>query len=115
MAYVKKEDAVMSELERAELEEFRAEKQAKADAEVALAKANEEEVNRITIDMHGIGGMRERCMNIGGVRYEHGKSYIVTNDVKWVLEEQMNRLRAHEASTHESENKGRQKRRAYVA
>jgi len=102
------------ELDRLELEQLRNEKKEREAKDAANAIAAANLADTVTIDLGGIGGTRKPSINIAGRDYEHGKTYKVDTATKWTIEEQMNRLRAHEASTRESENKGRQKRRAYV-
>jgi len=94
-----------------ELAELRAEKLAREEAEADRIKANEAAASQVTINIPPAGG---KSIRYGGREFFHGMTYSVPNDVKWGLEEVTNRLWAHEASLHESENKGRKQRRAYV-
>ena len=111
---LKKETPQISDELMEELEQLRAEKASREESEMNRLKAEENASNTVVIDLSGLGGMKDPTITIAGRRFEHGRTYHVDNATKWTLEEQMNRLRAHEASTRESENKGRQKRRAYV-
>lgn len=101
----------ISEAELKEFEAFRAEKARQAEAEAKAKEMQEKGLVQVTIHLPPAGG---KSIIYGGKEFMHGKTYEVPNDIKWGLEECMNRLQAHEASLHESENKGRQKRRAYV-
>ena len=101
--------ATSSELQ--ELEELRAEKKAREEAEKAAEKAAIQAAERTTMNLPP-SSLKGIQMN--GVLYAHGKTYTVSNEIKWQLEEQQNRAWSHESSLKEPENKGRKQRRAYV-
>lgn len=109
---LKKELTPEVEAELKELAELRAEKAAREEAEAKRKEAEEKAAISVTINLPPAGG---KSIRYGGREFFHGMTYQVTNDVKWGLEEAMNRLLAHESSLHESENKGRKQRRAYVS
>lgn len=99
-------DEIISSAEREELEELRAERAARLKAEQLLEEAARIDSTSITLDLPPAAGTG---IKVAGKTYFHGMTYQVTNDLKWSLEEQMRRCWAHEASLHESENKGRKK------
>lgn len=94
-----------------ELAELRAEKLAREEADAKLVELAANAATTIVMNLPPASG---KGIHYAGLMYVHGKSYQVTNDVKWALEEAQNRCWSHEASLKESENKGRTKRRAYV-
>lgn len=104
-------EVVLADAEREELEQLRAERDARLIAEKAIQEAEKRSASSVTLNLPPAAG---KGVQLGGRMYYHGHSYQVTNDVKWALEEVERRCWAHESSLHESENKGRTKRRAYV-
>ena len=105
-------DSVLADAEREELEQLRAERDARVITEKALVEAEKRLATSVTINLPPAAG---KGIQIAGRMYYHGHSYQVSNDLKWTLEEQERRAWAHESSLHESENKGRKQRRAYVS
>ena|ERR1700759_267875 len=101
----------LSDVELKELEQLRAEKAERIAAEEKRAELEAKAATSVTINIPPAGG---KSIKFGGREFLHGMTYPVSNDIKWGLEEIMNRLLAHESSLHESENKGRKQRRAYV-
>lgn len=104
-------NAILADAEREELEQLRAERDARQMAQKALADAELRAANSVTMNLPPAAGKGITC---AGREYLHGRTYQVDNNTKWQLEEAERRCWAHESSLHESENKGRQKRRAYV-
>lgn len=105
-------DAILADADREELEQLRAERDARVVAEKVLAEAEKRNATSVTINLPPAGG---KGIQVAGRMYYHGQTYVVSNDLKWTLEEQERRCWAHESSLHESENKGRKQRRAYVS
>ena len=99
-------DEILSSADREELEELRAERDARKRADKAIEEAAKREATSITLDLPPAAG---KGIQIAGKTYFHGMTYQVSNDLKWSLEEQQRRCWAHESSLHESENKGRKK------
>lgn len=108
----KYQDSVLADAERDELEQLRAERDARVAKEIALIEVEKRNATSVTINLPPAGG---KGLQVAGKMYYHGQTYQVSNDLKWTLEEQERRCWAHESSLHESENKGRTKRRAYVS
>lgn len=104
-------DAVLNDAEREELELLRAERDARIASDKAVKLAAEKAATSITLNLPPAAG---KGIFLNGKHYFHGHTYQVSNDVKWTLEECERRCWAHESSLHESENKGRKQRRAYV-
>lgn len=104
-------DEILNRAEREELEELRAEREARKQAEKAIAEAELRALTSVTLNLPPAAG---KGVQVAGRTYYHGKTYQVPTDLKWVLEEVERRAWAHESSLHESENKGRKQRRAYV-
>lgn len=102
---------LLDDAEREELEELRAERDARINRDKAIEEAARKAATSITLDLPPAAGTH---IQIAGKRYYHGMSYQVPNDLKWAMEEVQRRCWAHESSLHESENKGRKQRRAYV-
>lgn len=102
---------VLPDADREELEQLRAERDERIAAEKIQADAAKLAATSITLNLPPAAG---RGIRVAGREYLHGRNYQVPNDVKWALEEAERRCWAHESSLHESENKGRTKRRAYV-
>lgn len=103
---------VLNDAEREELEQLRAEREARLVRDRLEAESQKIEAEKITINLPPAGG---KGLRVNGRDYLHGRTYHVANDLKWTLEEMERRCWAHEASLHESENKGRKQRRAFVA
>lgn len=103
--------AILADADREELEQLRAERDARIQAEKTLEEAAKRAATSITLNLPPAAG---KGIHMAGRMYMHGHSYQVSNDVKWALEEAERRCWAHESSLKESENKGRQQRRAYV-
>lgn len=97
---------VLSDADREELELLRAERSTRLVEEKRLAEAQKNAAEMITLNLPPAAG---KGIVSGGRMFLHGRSYQVSNDVKWALEEAERRCWAHEASLHESENKGRKK------
>lgn len=97
-------DTILADAEREELEQLRAERDARMARDKAIEEAQKKESASITMDLPPAAG---KGIQVAGKTYFHGKSYQVSNDLKWVLEEAQRRCWSHEASLHESENKGR--------
>lgn len=104
-------ESVLADAEREELEQFRAEREIRIKHEEEVLEAAKREAISITLNLPPAAG---NGIHLAGREFLHGRTYQVTNDVKWALEEAERRCWAHESSLHESENKGRTKRRAYV-
>lgn len=102
---------ILADAEREELEQLRAERDARLLAEKALKEAESRAATSVTLNLPPAAG---KGIQMAGREYLHGRTYQVDNNTKWQLEEAQRRCWAHESSLHESENKGRQKRRAYV-
>lgn len=98
--------------ELAELAELRAEKAAREEAAEKQKEFELKAATSVTINVPPAAG---KGITLAGMQYLHGRTYQVSNDTKWALEEAQNRCWAHEHSLKESENKGRKQRRAYVA
>jgi hypothetical protein len=99
-------DTILADAEREELEQLRAERDARIARDIAIEDAQKKAATSITLNLPPAAG---KGIQVAGKTYFHGQSYQVTNDLKWVLEEAERRCWAHEASLHESENKGRKK------
>lgn len=99
-------ESVLADAEREELEQLRAERDARIERDNAIEAAQKAIATSITLNLPPAAG---NSIQIAGKKYFHGQSYQVTNDLKWVLEEAERRCWSHEASLHESENKGRKK------
>ncbi len=99
-------DTVLADAEREELEQLRAERDARAATDKLLAEAEKRAATSITLNLPPAAG---KGIHLAGKMYYHGQSYQVSNDLKWALEEAERRCWAHEASLHESENSGRKK------
>lgn len=104
-------DAILADAEREELEQLRAERDARLAADKALVEAEKRAASSVTMNLPPAAG---KGVTMAGREYLHGRTYQVDNNTKWALEEAERRCWAHESSLHESENKGRTKRRAYV-
>jgi hypothetical protein len=104
-------ESVLAAAEREELDQLRAERDARNAADKAIADAEKRAAMSVTLNLPPAAG---KGIQMGGRMYYHGHSYQVPNDVKWALEEAERRCWAHESSLHESENKGRKQRRAFV-
>lgn len=104
-------ESILADAEREELEQLRAERDARLLAEKSLADAEKRAASSVTLNLPPAAG---KGIQMAGREYLHGRTYQVDNNTKWALEEAERRCWAHESSLHESENKGRQKRRAYV-
>jgi hypothetical protein len=104
-------ETVLADAEREELEQLRAERDARVQADKAIADAEKRAAMSVTLNLPPAAG---KGIQMGGRMYYHGHSYQVSNDVKWALEEAERRCWAHESSLHESENKGRKQRRAFI-
>lgn len=104
-------DSILADAEREELEQLRAERDARITAEKALIEAEKRAASSVTMNLPPAAG---KGITMAGREYLHGRTYQVDNNTKWGLEEAERRCWAHESSLHESENKGRTKRRAYV-
>jgi hypothetical protein len=102
---------ILADAEREELEQLRAERDARIITEKAIAEAELKAATSVAINLPPAAG---RGIHIAGREYLHGHIYQVDNNTKWALEEAERRCWAHESSLHESENKGRTKRRAFV-
>jgi hypothetical protein len=102
---------VLADADREELEQLRAERDARLITEKVIAEAELKAATSVTINLPPAAG---RGIHIAGREYLHGHTYQVDNNTKWTLEESERRCWAHESSLHESENKGRTKRRAFV-
>lgn len=103
--------SVLIDAEREELELFRAERDKRVKIEELAAEAARKAATSVTINLPPAAG---NSIRMSGSEFLHGRTYQVSNDVKWALEEVERRCWSHESSLHESENKGRTKRRAYV-
>jgi hypothetical protein len=104
-------DAVLSDADREELEQLRNERDERKAKDKTIEDQAKIEAISITLNLPPAAG---KGITLAGRQYLHGRSYQVTNDVKWALEECERRCWAHESSLHESENKGRKQRRAFV-
>lgn len=102
---------LMDDADRQELESLRAEIARRDKAQADLVEAQKRADMAVTIDLPPAGGAG---INLNGKLYRHGQTYFVTNDIKWVLEEQMNRVRSHEASLHAPET-SRKRRNAQLS
>lgn len=97
-------DLILADAEREELEQLRADRDERLARDKALEAAQKAAATSVTLDLPPAAG---NSINVAGNKYFHGKSYQVTNDLKWVIEEAMRRCWSHESSLHESENKAR--------
>lgn len=97
-------ETILDDAEREELELLRSERDARIARDKAIEEAQKVEATSVTVDLPPAGG---NSIRVAGKSYFHGKSYQVSNDLKWVLEEAQRRCWSHESSLHESENKGR--------
>lgn len=97
---------ILDSAEREELEQLRSERDARAATDKAIQEANKRSAESITLNLPPAAG---RSIIMAGREFLHGRSYQVDNSTKWALEEAERRCWAHEASLHESENKGRKK------
>lgn len=97
-------ETILADADREELEQLRAERDARLIREKAIEDAQKKEATSVTINLPPAGG---NFLSVAGNQYFHGKSYQVSNDLKWVLEEAQRRCWSHEASLHESSNKAR--------
>lgn len=97
-------DTVLDDAEREELELLRAERDGRIARDKAIEAAQKKEATSCTINLPPAAG---NFISVAGNQYFHGKSYQVSNDLKWVLEEAQRRCWSHEASLHESSNKAR--------
>lgn len=104
-------EVMLAAAEREELEQLRAERDARQVAEKAISDAEKRASLSVTLNLPPAAG---KGIQMGGRMYYHGHNYQVSNDLKWALEEAERRCWAHESSLHESENKGRKQRRAFV-
>lgn len=104
-------EIILADAEREELELLRAERDARLARDKAIADAQKKEATSITINLPPAAG---NFLSVAGNQYFHGKSYQVSNDLKWVLEEAQRRCWSHEASLHESSNKARRPQHAKV-
>lgn len=104
-------DAILNDAEREELEELRAERDLRIAAKHASEEIEKKGLLSVTLSLPPAAG---KGITLAGREYLHGRTYVVSNDVKWAIEEAERRCWAHESSLHESENKGRKQRRAYV-
>lgn len=104
-------DVLLADADREELELLRAERDARNAKDKAVEDAAKLQATSITLNLPPAAG---KGITLAGRQYLHGRSYQVSNDVKWALEECERRCWAHESSLHESENKGRKQRRAFV-
>ncbi|MES2730026.1 MAG: hypothetical protein V4621_08050 [Pseudomonadota bacterium] len=104
-------DVILSDAEREELEELRAERDQRIAAKRAAEEIEKKGLLSVTLNLPPAAG---KGITLAGREYLHGRTYVVNNDVKWAIEEAERRCWAHESSLHESENKGRKQRRAYV-
>jgi hypothetical protein len=97
-------DTILADADREELEQLRAERDARNSRDKAIEDAQKKEATSCTINLPPAAG---NFISVAGNQYFHGKSYQVSNDLKWVLEEAQRRCWSHEASLHESSNKAR--------
>ena len=97
-------DTILADAEREELEQLRAERDARLVREKMIEEVQKKAATSVTLNLPPAAG---NFVNIAGNRYLHGQTYQVSNDLKWVLEEAERRAWSHEASLHESSNKGR--------
>lgn len=103
--------AILADADREELEQLRAERDARNAADKVLQEAEKRAASSVTLNLPPAAG---KGIHLAGRMFYHGHTYQVANDVKWALEEAERRCWAHESSLHESENKGRKQRRAFV-
>ena len=94
--------------ELAELAEFRAEKIKREAADAARAELELKAATSVTINIP-----QGQSITLAGKQYSNGRTYQVSNDTKWALEEAQNRCWCHESSLTQSETKGR-KRGSYA-
>lgn len=97
---------ILDSAEREELEQLRAERDARNLSEKTLIDAAKRAAESITLNLPPAAG---KGIVMAGKMFHHGQTYQVDNNTKWALEEAERRCWAHEASLHESENKGRKK------
>lgn len=103
--------AALSAADREELEQLRAEREVRLEAQRLSNEAAVRAATTITLNLPPAAG---KGIQMAGRMYEHGHSYPVTNEQKWALEEAERRCWSHEASLHESENKQRKPRQARI-
>lgn len=103
--------AMMDDADREELEQLRAERDARIARDEAQKVIEAKAATSVTLNLPPAAG---KGVTIAGREYLHGRTYQVSNDLKWALEECERRCWAHESTLHESENKGRKQRRAFV-
>ena len=104
-------DEILNSAEREELEQLRAERDLRESEETKKIEAEKQAATSITLNLPPAAG---KGIHLAGRMYYHGHTYQVSNDIKWALEECERRCWAHESSLHESENKGRTQRRAFI-
>lgn len=109
--YDLKPDAILADADREELEQLRAERDTRIAADKVRIELEKRAATAVTMDLPPAAG---RGIVLAGTEYLHGRTYQVSNDTKWTLEEAQRRCWAHESSLHESENKGKSQRRAYI-
>jgi hypothetical protein len=97
---------ISAELE--ELKELRAEKLARETADAFRLEQETKAASSVTINVP-----QGKGITLAGVQYLNGRTYQVTNDVKWALEEAQNRCWCHESSLKQPETVGR-KRGSYA-
>jgi hypothetical protein len=102
---------VLNSAEREELEQLRSERDAREKSDQLLLEAEKRAATSVTLNLPPAAG---KGIHMAGKMYYHGQTYNVSNDIKWALEECERRCWAHESSLHESENKGRSQRRAFI-
>lgn len=110
-ALTEEQYGMLRDAEREELEQLRAERDVRELTEKKRIDAEQRAATSITLNLPPAAG---RGIHLAGKMYYHGQTYNVSNDVKWTLEECERRCWAHESSLHESENKGRSQRRAFI-
>lgn len=104
-------EAILNSAEREELEQLRSERDTRESEEKKKTDAEKRAATSVTLNLPPAAG---KGIHLAGQMYYHGRTYQVSNDIKWALEECERRCWAHEASLHESENKGRTQRRAFI-